>query len=167
MIFQPTHAGVKTAKSSPVGPHIEENKGGGSNAVKWDGETKRLKQDSPLKKVAGSSAGVGAMYPPFGGYSQSIPQCVILNVYPLVKSSFWETKLSPNDFFNFDPSDPLYLGTAFWHGASGGGGGGRDLLERGGGGGEGVQGRGGGGRGGGPPPLGTYTFHQEQKIIGQ
>ena len=64
------------------------------------------------KRGFGSSSGTGASPPrPFGGHSQSIPQCMVSDVYALVNSSFWETKLSPNEFFDFDPSSPPYLGT--------------------------------------------------------
>ena len=44
--------------------------------------------------------------PQFGGHSRRIPQCMVSDVQPLVKSSFWETKSSANEFFDFDPSSP-------------------------------------------------------------
>ena len=50
-----------------------------------------------------------APYPPppvFWGHSHSIPQSMISDVSPLVQSSFRGTKVSPNAFFNFDPSTP-------------------------------------------------------------
>ena len=45
------------------------------------------------KRVARSSAGAGVMYPPpFCGRSRSIPQVLVSDVQPLVKSSLWDRK---------------------------------------------------------------------------
>ena len=44
---------------------------------------------------------------------------MIPDVEPLAKSSFWETKLSPNELFDFDPPPPppaLHVGTTFLRG---------------------------------------------------
>ena len=38
--------------------------------------------------------------------SCSVPQCAVSDVEFLVKSLFWESKSSPNEFFDFDPSSP-------------------------------------------------------------
>ena len=47
--------------------------------------------------------------PLLGGHSRSIPQGMILDVQPLVKSLFCPTKQSPNVFFYFEASIPLKL----------------------------------------------------------
>ena len=51
----------------------------------------------------------------------SIPQCMISHVQPLAKSSIWDTKVSSNEFFEFDPSPmvllPLLHGTTFLGGS--------------------------------------------------
>ena len=48
-----------------------------------------------------------ALYTPiFGGRSRSIPQGMILDVQPLVKSLFCPTKRSPNGFFDSEASIP-------------------------------------------------------------
>ena len=44
--------------------------------------------------------------PPFGGHSRSIPQGMILDVQPLVKSLFCPIERSPNGFFDFEASIP-------------------------------------------------------------
>ena len=59
---------------------------------------------------------------PFGGGGGGvirIPWWLISNVSPLVKSSFWGTKISPNEFFNFwalYPPPSLLRTTFFWGG---------------------------------------------------
>ena len=48
-----------------------------------------------------------ASYTPlFGGHSRSIPQGMILDVQPLVKSLFCPIRASPNGFFDFEASTP-------------------------------------------------------------
>ena len=42
--------------------------------------------------------------PLFGSHSRSIPQGMILDVQPLVKSLFCTMKQSPNGFFDFEAS---------------------------------------------------------------
>ena len=65
--------------------------------------------------------------PLFGGNSFWIPQCMISDVCSLVKSSFWETKLSPNEFLIL--MTPPYLGTSLGGGgARGWSGGGQNLV---------------------------------------
>ena len=44
--------------------------------------------------------------PPFWGHSRSIPQGMILDVHPLVKSLFCPIRPSPNGFFDFEASTP-------------------------------------------------------------
>ena len=44
--------------------------------------------------------------PPFGGHSRSIPQGMILDVQPLVKSLFCPIRPSPNGFFDSEASIP-------------------------------------------------------------
>ena len=44
--------------------------------------------------------------PPFGGHSRSIPQGMILDVQPLVKSLFCPIRPSPNGFFDSEASTP-------------------------------------------------------------
>ena len=53
-----------------------------------------------------SASGCHTAPPPrqFGGHSCGIPQWVIMLVQPLMKKSFWDTKMSPNKIFDFDPS---------------------------------------------------------------
>ena len=56
----------------------------------------------------------GAIYPPFEGEnSRSRPQRVALDVQPLVKSSFSEAKVSPNDVLILSPPTE-YLRIAFF-----------------------------------------------------
>ena len=65
-----------------------------------------------------------------GGFLRSLPQCTKPDIQPLVKSHFGR-RLSPNEFFGFGPSTPLYLGTAFWGGLGWGvGEGGGSKLSR-------------------------------------
>ena len=60
------------------------------------------------------------MHPPlFVGHSRSIPQGMILDVQPLVKSLFWPTKQSPNGFFGVEASIPLKLDSIFFAGGGG------------------------------------------------
>ena len=48
-----------------------------------------------------------ASYTPlFWGHSRSIPQGMILDVQPLVKSLFCPIRASPNGFFDFEASTP-------------------------------------------------------------
>ena len=48
-----------------------------------------------------------ASYTPlFWGHSRSIPQGMILDVQPLVKSLFCPIRPSPNGFFDFEASTP-------------------------------------------------------------
>ena len=48
-----------------------------------------------------------ASYTPlFWGHSRSIPQGMILDVQPLVKSLFCPVRPSPNGFFDFEASTP-------------------------------------------------------------
>ena len=52
-------------------------------------------------------AQVRASYTPlFWGHSRSIPQGMILDVQPLVKSLFCPIRASPNGFFDFEASTP-------------------------------------------------------------
>ena len=72
--------------------------------------------------------------PPFGGHLRSIPQGMILDVQPLVKSLFCLTKRFPNGFFDFEASIPLKLETTFlsgWGGGMGGWGGVKSLCSEG------------------------------------
>ena len=66
--------------------------------------------------------------PLWGAHWRSIPQWVTSDIGPLVKSAFWETKLFPNECFDFDPSTLLCLGTTFLF--LGLGGGSNHLVER-------------------------------------
>ena len=88
---------------------------------------------SPRREVVRSSAGVDAIPPPFfGGRSRSIPQGMILDVQPLVRSLFCPTKQSPNGFFDFGASIPVKLDNIFKGGGvvGGAGGGGQKFVER-------------------------------------
>ena len=59
--------------------------------------------------------------PPLGGHLHGIPQCMLSDVQPFVKSLFWETRLSTNEFLILTPLPPQYLGTAFGRGVGVGG----------------------------------------------
>ena len=61
--------------------------------------------------------------PPFWGSfaRRSIPEGMILDVYPLVKSFFCLTKRPPNEFFDFEAYIPLKLNVTFVLGGGGGG----------------------------------------------
>ena len=68
-------------------------------------------------EVVRSSAGAGVEYPSFlGAHSRSIPQGMILDVQPLVKSLFCPIKRSPSGFFDSEASIPLKLDITFWGG---------------------------------------------------
>ena len=54
-----------------------------------------------------SSAGAYAIYLPFWGYSRTIPQGMVPDAQPLIKSSFWDRKRSLNEFFASDPFTPF------------------------------------------------------------
>ena len=70
-------------------------------------EKRPLGRKSPRREGVRSSAGAGVIYPPFfGGHSRSIPQSVILDVQPLVKSLFCPIRASPNGFFDSEASIP-------------------------------------------------------------
>ena len=63
--------------------------------------------ESPRREVVRSSAGAGVvLYPLFGGHSRSIPQGMIFDFQPLVKSLFCPMRQSPNGFFDFEASIP-------------------------------------------------------------
>ena len=61
---------------------------------------------SPRREVVRSSVGAGVVYPPFWGHSRSIPQGMIFDVQPLVKSLFCPIRPSPNGFFYSEASIP-------------------------------------------------------------
>ena len=62
---------------------------------------------SPRREVVRSSAGAGVAYPSFfWGYLRSIPQGMIFDVQPFVKSLFCPIRQSPNVFFDFEASIP-------------------------------------------------------------
>ena len=62
--------------------------------------------ESPQREVVRSSAGASGVYPPFGGHSRSIPQGMILDVQPFVKSLFCPIRPSPDGFFDSEASIP-------------------------------------------------------------
>ena len=66
--------------------------------------------------------------PLLGSHSRSIPQGMILDVQPLVKSLFCPTKESLNGFVDFETSIPLKLDTFL--GWVGGGGGQKSVVRR-------------------------------------
>ena len=59
---------------------------------------------SPRREVVRSSAGAGVVYPPFLGVISSIPQGMIFDVQPLVKSLFCPIRPSPNGSFDSEAS---------------------------------------------------------------
>ena len=75
---------------------------GGRPPVYW-----KSVAESPRREVVRSSAGAGVVYPPFwGGHLRSIPQGMILDVQPLVKSLFCPIRPSPNGFFDSEAPIP-------------------------------------------------------------
>ena len=72
-----------------------------------------------------------ASYTPlFWGHSRSIPQGMILDVQPLVKSFFCPIRRFPNGFFDSEASIPLKLDNTFLRGGVGGMGGGQKFSLR-------------------------------------
>ena len=81
---------------------------------------------SPRREVVRSSASAGVVYPPFlGGHSRSIPQGMIFDVQPLVKSLFYRIRQSPNGFLILRPLSPE-TGYHLW----GGGGASKVCVQR-------------------------------------
>ena len=63
--------------------------------------------DNHLEERLLDQARAWASYTPlFWGHSRSIPQGMILDVQPLVKSLFCPVRPSPNGFFDFEASTP-------------------------------------------------------------
>ena len=63
--------------------------------------------DNHLEERLLDQAQAWASYTPlFGGHSRSIPQGMILDVQPLVKSLFCPIRQSPNGFFDSEASIP-------------------------------------------------------------
>ena len=86
---------------------------------------------SPGREVVRSSAGAGVVYPSFfGGHSRSIPQGMILDVQPLVKSLFCPIRRFPNGFFDSEASIPLKLDITFWGGVGRRGGGSKVCAQK-------------------------------------
>ena len=72
-----------------------------------------------------------APYTTFWGVFCVAPFALRIAMCAVVNSSFWETKLSPKEFFNFNPSappPPPHLGTAFFGGGVQGRGGIQNLV---------------------------------------
>ena len=81
----------------------------------------QLRVGNALAQGVSDQAQAQASYTPlFGGHSRSIPQGMILDVQPLVKSLFCPIRPSPNGFFDFEAIS-LKLDTR-------GGGGGRQQI---------------------------------------
>ena len=85
---------------------------------------------SPRPEVVRSSAGAGVVCPPFGVHSRSIPQGMIFDVQPLVKSLFCPIRRSPMDFFILRPLSPE-TGYHFFFGGGGVEGGVKSLCSEG------------------------------------
>ena len=67
----------------------------------------RSKMENHLEERLLDQAQARASYTPlFWGHSRSIPQGMILDVQPLVKSLFCPIRPSPNGFFDFEASTP-------------------------------------------------------------
>ena len=67
----------------------------------------QLKNGNHLEERLLDQAQARASYTPlFWGHSRSIPQGMILDVQPLVKSLFCPIRPSPNGFFDFQASTP-------------------------------------------------------------
>ena len=90
----------------------------------------RIQPKSPRREVVRSSAGAGVVYPLFWGHSRSIPQGMIFDVQPLVKSLFCPIRQSPNGFFDSEASIPLNWILFFLRGGGGGGGVGSKVFDQ-------------------------------------
>ena len=84
---------------------------------------------SPRREVVRSSAGVGVVYPLFLGHSRSIPQGMIFDVQPLVKSLFCPIRPTPNGVLILRPLSPK-TGYHFFERGGGGEGGGQKFSLR-------------------------------------
>ena len=126
------HAGPTRAMQDPPGPcrtHQEMTAAIHEEATvrdlrpKFSFISKEQCEKSPRRAVVRSSAGrPGRHTPPpplLGGHSRSIPQGMIFDVQPLVKSLFCPTKQSPNGFFDSEASIPLKLAIIFGRGWGG------------------------------------------------
>ena len=72
------------------------------------GHQRRPKENHLKERLLDQAKALGVVYPPspFGGHSRSIPQGMILDVQPLVKSLFCPIRPSPNGFFDSEASIP-------------------------------------------------------------
>ena len=93
-----------------------------------EGPIQLRKSVGKVREIAGNhleerlldQAQARASYTPlFWGHSLSIPQGMILDVQPLVKSLFCPIRASPNGFFDFEASTPLNLDITFLRGGGG------------------------------------------------
>ena len=81
-----------------------ESRGGGGGS-RW--VLRGVAKSNHLEERLLDQAQARASYTPlFGGHSRSIPQGMILDVQPLVKSLFCPIRQSPNGFFDFEASIP-------------------------------------------------------------
>ena len=75
--------------------------------ISCSGTMYRPRDENHLEERLLDQAQARASYTPlFWGHSRSIPQGMILDVQPLVKSLFCPIRASPNGFFDFEASTP-------------------------------------------------------------
>ena len=73
----------------------------------WSALLTCLQPENHLEERLLDQAQARASYTPlFGGHSRSIPQGMIFDVQPLVKSLFCPIRQSPNGFFDSEASIP-------------------------------------------------------------
>ena len=83
-----------------VVPHPLSFPGGGWGTVTWS------TQNHLEERLLDQAQARAAYTPLFWGHSRSIPQGMILDLQPLVKSLFCPIRPSPNGFFDSEASTP-------------------------------------------------------------
>ena len=72
----------------------------------YRGNFKKIKANHLEERLLDQAQARASYTPLFWGHSRSIPQGMILDVQPLVKSLFCPIRASPNGFFDFEASTP-------------------------------------------------------------
>ena len=84
-------------------------RGGGfcdGNISLWDISYFKCGRNHLEERLLDQAQARASYTPLFWGHSRSIPQGMILDVQPLVKSFFCPIRASPNGFFDFEASTP-------------------------------------------------------------
>ena len=74
--------------------------------VSWRIDPKMLQKNHLEERLLDQAQARASYTPLFWGHSRSIPQGMIFDVQPLVKSLFCPVRPSPNGFFDFEASTP-------------------------------------------------------------